>query len=73
MNSQEVLPVLIPIDKLGKIYLDKIKIKGTGKAWLLSENGIELYCPVNGHTGKSFLENAHNDPYRRPITGKNKI
>jgi PAS domain S-box-containing protein len=55
------LAVLIPIDKLGKIYLDKIKIKGTGKAWLLSENGIELYCPVTDHTGKSFLENAHND------------
>lgn len=55
------LAILIPIDKLGKLYLDKIKIKGTGKAWLLSENGIELYCPVKGHTGKSFLENAHND------------
>jgi PAS domain S-box-containing protein len=55
------LAVLIPIDKLGKLYLDKIKIKGNGKAWLLSENGIELYCPVKGHIGKSFLENAHND------------
>ena len=55
------LAILIPIDKLGKIYLDKIKIKGSGKAWLLSENGIELYCPVTDHTGKSFLENAHND------------
>jgi PAS domain S-box-containing protein len=55
------LAILIPIDKLGQIYLDKIKIRGTGKAWLLSENGIELYCPVSGHTGKSFLENAHHD------------
>jgi PAS domain S-box-containing protein len=55
------LAILIPIDRLGKLYLDKIKIKGTGRAWLLSENGIELYCPVNGHSGKSFLENAQND------------
>jgi PAS domain S-box-containing protein len=55
------LAVLIPIDKLGKLYLDKIKIKGNGKAWLLSENGIELYCPVQGHIGKSLLENAPND------------
>ena len=55
------LAILIPIDKLGRLYLDKIKIKGTGRAWLLSENGIELYCPVNGHSGKSFLENAQND------------
>jgi PAS domain S-box-containing protein len=55
------LAILIPIDKLGKLYLDKIKINGNGKAWLLSENGIELYCPVIGHTGKSFLDNAHNE------------
>ncbi len=55
------LAILIPIDMLGRLYLDKIKIKGNGKAWLLSENGIELYCPVKGHIGKSFLENAHND------------
>jgi PAS domain S-box-containing protein len=43
------------------MYLDKIKIRGTGKAWLLSEDGIELYCPVSDHIGKSFLENAHHD------------
>ncbi len=55
------LAILIPIDKLGKLYLDKIKINGSGKAWLLSENGVELYCPVTGHIGKSFLENANND------------
>jgi PAS domain S-box-containing protein len=53
------LAILIRIDKLGKLYLDNIKIKGTGKAWLLSENGIELFCPVKGHAGKPFLENAH--------------
>jgi PAS domain S-box-containing protein len=52
------LAMLISIDKLGKLYLGKIKIRGTGKIWLLSANGIELYCPVEGHTGQSFLENT---------------
>ncbi len=56
------LGILIPIDKLGKLYLGKIRIRGTGNVWLLSENGIEIYCPVSDHTGKSFLEITHNDP-----------
>lgn len=55
------LAILIPIDKLGRLYLEKIKIRGTGNAWLLSEKGYELYCPVVGHTGKSFLRINHND------------
>jgi PAS domain S-box-containing protein len=55
------LAILIPIDELGKLYLGKIKIRGTGNVWLLSENGIEIYCPLKGHTGKSFLEITHNN------------
>ncbi|WP_164977441.1 ATP-binding protein [Ancylomarina salipaludis] len=50
------LAVLIPIDELGKLYLGKIKNRKNGHAWLLSENGVEIYCPVSGHTGKSILE-----------------
>jgi PAS domain S-box-containing protein len=56
------LAILIPIDKLGKLYLEKIKIRGTGNTWLLSENGYELFCPVTGHTGKTFLEINQNNP-----------
>ncbi|MFT5748849.1 MAG: PAS domain S-box-containing protein, partial [Ancylomarina sp.] len=50
------LCVLIPIDRLGKLYLGKIKNRKNGHAWLLSEKGIEIYCPIGGHTGKSILE-----------------
>jgi len=56
------LAMLIPIDKLGERYLSKTKIRGTGNVWLLTENGIEIYCPVNGHQGNSFLRNTQNDP-----------
>ena len=53
--------ILIQIDKLGKQYLEKIKLRGTSNAWLLSENGIEIFCLIKGHTGKSFLDLAHKD------------
>ncbi len=55
------LAILIPIDELGKLYLGNIQIRGTGNVWLLSENGIEIYCPIEGHTGKPFLENMDRD------------
>jgi PAS domain S-box-containing protein len=55
------LAILIPIDKLGKRFLGKIKVRGSGSVWLLSENGIEIYCPVGKHKGKLFIDNAQND------------
>ena len=55
------LAVLIPIDELGKLYLGKIKNRKSGHAWLLSESGIEIYCPIKGHTGETVLENTARD------------
>ncbi|MFA5973277.1 MAG: PAS domain S-box protein [Lentimicrobiaceae bacterium] len=55
------IAILIPIDKLGIQYLSNIKIRGTGDVWLLSENGVEIYCRVKGHTGKSFLDITKHD------------
>ncbi|WP_372646172.1 cache domain-containing protein, partial [Ancylomarina sp.] len=54
------LSVLIPIDRLGKLHLEKIKNRKNGHAWLLSESGIEIYCPINGHTGESILETTEH-------------
>ena len=55
------LAMLISIDRLGKLYLGKIRIRGTGTVWLLSENGVEIFCPLKGHIGNSFLYNTKND------------
>ena len=55
------LAILIKIDKVGKLYLEKIKIRGSGKAWIITENGTEIYCPIEDHTGKLFLDITHND------------
>lgn len=55
------LAILIPMDELGKQYLGNIKTRGTGQAWLLSENGTEIYCSVDKHTGRTFLDNTQHD------------
>lgn len=49
------LAMLIPIDAMGKRYLANIEIRGTGNVWLLSESGIEIYCPIEGHTGQNLF------------------
>lgn len=54
--------ILFPIDKIGNRYLKKIKIRGTGSVWLLSENLVEIYCPFPEHIGKSYLDNADHHP-----------
>ncbi len=52
------MAILIPLDELGKFYLGKIESNKMGHAWLLSENGIEIYCPVKGHAGKPLQETS---------------
>ncbi len=55
------LAILIPIDKLGKKYLENIKIRGSGKIWIISESGMEIYCPVKNHKGKMYRDITHNN------------
>lgn len=61
------LAILIPIDKLGRRYLGNIKSRGTGKVWLMSENGVEIYCPIPGHMGKTMIENSGADDSVREL------
>jgi len=44
---------LLNFEKISKDILDEIKIGNSGLAWLLSKDGIELYCPIHDHIGKS--------------------
>ncbi|MGA2401747.1 MAG: cache domain-containing protein [Syntrophobacteraceae bacterium] len=54
--------VMIPFDHLAKRYLEGIKLAEDGYAWMISRNGVELYCPVPGHVGKSVYENCRDFP-----------
>jgi PAS domain S-box-containing protein len=50
------IAILIPLDKLGKRFIENIKTGETGYGSMISENGIELYNPLPGFVGKSAKE-----------------
>ena len=56
------LGISVPFDYITKKYLNEIKIGVDGYAWLISQKGIELYCPVPGHVGSSVFENCRDFP-----------
>jgi PAS domain S-box-containing protein len=55
------LAILIPLEKLGKRFIDNIRTGKTGYGLLFSENGIELFSP-SGNTGTQISESFKNDP-----------
>lgn len=54
--------LLIPFENLAKKYLANILIGEGGYAWMLSRGGVELYCPVPGHTGRTIFETSSRFP-----------
>jgi PAS domain S-box-containing protein len=46
------IAILIPLEKLGRRYIENIKTKETGFGWLISEKEITLYHPDAMATGK---------------------
>jgi signal transduction histidine kinase len=53
---QGVLTLLVPFDTLAKEFLKNITIGKGGYAWVISQKGRVLYCPVPGHAGKSVID-----------------
>jgi len=53
---------LLNFEQISKDVLDEIKIGKSGYAWMLSSDGIELYCPLSGHVGKSIYETSKEFP-----------
>jgi PAS domain S-box-containing protein len=56
------ITVLIPFDELAKRYLEGIKFSEDGYAWMIDRRGVELYCPVPGHVGRTVFENCRDFP-----------
>jgi PAS domain S-box-containing protein len=54
--------ILIPIDKLGKRFVENIRTGETGYGWMISKEGIELYNPADNQTGNSVKEVYKNAP-----------
>ena len=69
------IAILIPLDKIGKQFVGNIKTGVTGYGCLISENGIELFDPKTGHTGKSITETFNKnqsvlDLFNKTLTEK---
>lgn len=45
-----------------KRYLEDIHIGEDGYAWMIDASGIEIFCPVPGHVGRSVFENCRDFP-----------
>jgi PAS domain S-box-containing protein len=43
-------------------YLEDVRIRKTGYVWMIDREGVELYCSVPGHAGKSVFENCREFP-----------
>ncbi|MDD3845199.1 MAG: PAS domain S-box protein [Syntrophorhabdaceae bacterium] len=56
------LGFLIRFEHIAREYLENIRIGRDGYAWLISKEGIELFCPVPGHNGRSVFENCKDFP-----------
>ncbi len=56
------LAVLIDFLSISKRFLRGIRLGETGYAWMTSREGIELYCPVPGHIGRSVFETSEDFP-----------
>jgi|GEM_PF-574206 len=50
------IAILIPVDKLGKRFIENIRTGETGYGWMISEAGIEIYNPSYNQIGKSAKE-----------------
>jgi PAS domain S-box-containing protein len=56
------LAISIPFAHLARRYLEGIRLAEDGYAWMISRKGVELYCPVPGHVGRSVYENCRDFP-----------
>jgi two-component system sensor kinase len=54
--------ILLNFREIAGKYLADIKIGRTGYAWMVDQKGIELYCPVPGHVGRSVYDNCKDWP-----------
>lgn len=56
------LSIVIPLDKIAKLFVENIRTEETGYAWMMNEDGIELFNQVSGNTGRSVREIYQKSP-----------
>jgi two-component system, cell cycle sensor histidine kinase and response regulator CckA len=53
---------LLSFDTLAQRHIENIRIGKSGYAWVISEKGIEISCPVPGHVGRSVYDTCKDFP-----------
>lgn len=53
---------VLDFEEITRSILDDIKIGKSGYAWMISSEGIELYCPIKEHIGKSVFQTGKAYP-----------
>lgn len=56
------LSFLIDFKYISATYLDVIQIGNDGYAWMISREGVELFCPVPGHIGVNIEKTSKAFP-----------
>jgi two-component system cell cycle sensor histidine kinase/response regulator CckA len=56
------LALLIPFENISEEYFQNIKTAKNGYAWVITQKGIEISCPITSHIGRSIYETSNNFP-----------
>ncbi|MFA7227431.1 MAG: ATP-binding protein [Melioribacteraceae bacterium] len=56
------LAILIPFETLSKNYLSNIKIRQSGAAWTISQNGVVIYSPYSKYNNKNAFDLFEKSP-----------
>jgi len=56
------LAFLISFDTLARRHIENIRIGTSGYAWVISQKGIEISCPVPGHVGRHVFDTCRDFP-----------
>jgi PAS domain S-box-containing protein len=56
------LAFLLSFDRIAQRHIENIRIGKSGYAWVISQKGFEISCPVPGHVGRSVYDTCRNYP-----------
>lgn len=54
------ISLLIPFEHVSSLFLENIHVGQSGYAWMISHDGVELYCKTDDHIGQNYTSNNHN-------------
>jgi len=67
---QGSVALLLSFDAIARKFLDPIRFGDCGYAWVISEQGVELYCVHEDHIGRSVFDNVAGFPDLLAMVGK---